>query len=302
MEASSQKPSFSTIDPFALTPSESLLPTNWARLPHGVNALVGRSHTTGSTFGLPGFDENLLFIHLQHRMHVELKMDRRFVFDSSGGTATIIPRGHRTNWYTEGTAEALVMSMPHGLFSRTVLRGEDLDLDGCELRPVANFGDPLIAALGQAIGEQLRGGGPLGELYLESLLFSLTLHLIRVDAVRSAKAVERKGGLSPNVLRRIREYIECNLDHELSLVEIADLAQYSPYYLTRCFRESTGQSLYQFVLDRRLERAKHYLQTTDFDLSEISLLSGFTTHSQFTSHFKRKYQVTPSQFRRQLLS
>ena len=59
-----------------------------------------------------------------------------------------------------------------------------------------------------------------------------------------------------------------------------------------------GPQAAAYVIARRVERAKHLLQTEgDFSLAEIAACAGFSDQSQFTHHFKRVVGVTPGQFR-----
>jgi AraC family transcriptional regulator len=71
----------------------------------------------------------------------------------------------------------------------------------------------------------------------------------------------------------------------------------NPYHFARQFKAATGMPPHQYVIARRVERAKQLLQAgTAVSLTEVSLRAGFSDQSQFTRHFKRLVGVTPGQF------
>ena len=79
---------------------------------------------------------------------------------------------------------------------------------------------------------------------------------------------------------------------------MAALVRLSTYYFARQFRRATGLPPHQYVVARRVERAKQLLQTgSDLSLAEVGAHAGFSDQSQFAYHFKRLVGVTPGQFR-----
>jgi hypothetical protein len=70
-----------------------------------------------------------------------------------------------------------------------------------------------------------------------------------------------------------------------------------PNYFAGQFKRATGLPLHQYVILRRVERARQLLQTgSDFSLAEVAAHAGFSDQSQFSHHFKRTVGVTPGQF------
>ena len=108
----------------------------------------------------------------------------------------------------------------------------------------------------------------------------------------------RDGVLPRGRLRAVVEYIEEHLDGGPSLVQLAAVARLSPYHFARQFKAATGLPPHQFVILRRVERAKQLLHAgTDLSLAEVALHAGFSDQSQLSRHFKRLVGVTPGQFR-----
>jgi AraC family transcriptional regulator len=87
-------------------------------------------------------------------------------------------------------------------------------------------------------------------------------------------------------------------DASPNLEQLAAVARLSPHYFARQFQRATGLPPHQYVIMRRVERAKQLLQAgTDFSLAEVATRAGFSDQSQFCQHFKRLVGVTPGQSR-----
>ena len=100
-------------------------------------------------------------------------------------------------------------------------------------------------------------------------------------------------------LRAVVEYIEGHLDAGPTLEQMAAVARLSPYHFARQFKAATGLPPHQYVIARRVERAKQLLQGDgDLSLAQVAARAGFSDQSQFSRHFKRLVGVTPGQFRR----
>jgi len=104
-------------------------------------------------------------------------------------------------------------------------------------------------------------------------------------------------GLTPAALKRATEYIEENLAEDLSLAAVAGAANLSPYHFARLFKASTGFSPHQYVIRRRVERARLLLATTDRPLAFIAQEVGFASGSHLARHFRRLLGVPPSDYR-----
>jgi AraC-like DNA-binding protein len=95
------------------------------------------------------------------------------------------------------------------------------------------------------------------------------------------------------------QFIQQNYAHELTLSNIAAAVSLSPFHLTRLFKRTLGISLYQHVLQVRVNSARSLLAagTSGRSLAEIAAAVGFADQSHLTRHFKRITGVTPRQFR-----
>jgi transcriptional regulator GlxA family with amidase domain len=108
----------------------------------------------------------------------------------------------------------------------------------------------------------------------------------------------QRGGLSPAVLRRVKDHIEAHLDNNLALETLAALAGLSVHHFARSFRQSAGMSPHRYILQRRIKRASELLTNTDIPLAEIALAVGFSDASHFSRSFLDHVGLAPSEFRR----
>src|SRR5262249_1751867 len=126
----------------------------------------------------------------------------------------------------------------------------------------------------------------------------LAVHLIRHVLAPRSPARGRDGTLPRRRLRAVVEYIEEHLDGCPSLAQLAAVVGLNPYHFARQFKAATGLPPHQYVIARRVGRARQLLQAgTDLSLAEVALHSGFSDQSQFSRHFKRLIGVTPGRFR-----
>lgn len=112
-----------------------------------------------------------------------------------------------------------------------------------------------------------------------------------------SKMIERQGGLPPNNLRRVKEYIQAHLEENISLRRMADLVPMSQYHFGRLFKQSTGLSPHQYVLRQRIAKAKELLADEHLSIGEISHQLGFASRSHFTTVFGNLAGTTPSNYR-----
>jgi AraC family transcriptional regulator len=98
-------------------------------------------------------------------------------------------------------------------------------------------------------------------------------------------------------LRRVTEYIQQILDKDVTLAELADVVDMSPYLFARLFKGSTGVPPHRFVVRQRIARARRVLATPELSIAGISRLVGFRTPNHFTTVFRHVLGITPGAYR-----
>jgi len=99
-------------------------------------------------------------------------------------------------------------------------------------------------------------------------------------------------------LLRARDLADRDYTEPLDLEALARAAHVSPRHFSRSFRRTFGESPYQYLLRRRLERACHLLRSTEMSVAEVCLAVGFSGVGSFTTTFRRRLGVTPGTYRR----
>lgn len=168
-----------------------------------------------------------------------------------------------------------------------------------ELEVRQGLRDPNVLALAAALEAEAHAGYPSGHVYGEALGLALAAHLMGRYAARgvSRRASRPRGGMSPCSLRRVIEYIDGHLADELRLVDLARVAELSPHRFAHNFKRATGVAPYQFVIRRRIERAKALLRDTRMTIADVTFSLGFGNPSRFTHLFRRETGTTPSRYR-----
>ena len=112
-----------------------------------------------------------------------------------------------------------------------------------------------------------------------------------------SKAQPLPVALDASKLRRIDELIDARLDTHVSLGDLAALFGMSVFRFARLFKLATGIPPYQYVLRRRIERAKSMLRTSASTVADVALYCGFASQSHITDVFHRAVGTTPRRFR-----
>jgi AraC family transcriptional regulator len=165
------------------------------------------------------------------------------------------------------------------------------------------FEDPLLAEIGCAIASELETQTSAGSLLIEGLASSLAARLVQkcIGASSGRSIVSfASGALDRRRLQRVLDYIEANLEGDLTLDLMASIACLSRYHFARAFKQTVGQSPHRYVSARRLDRAKALLMQGDRSLVDIALSLSFSSQANFTRAFTQATGHAPGQYRREV--
>jgi AraC family transcriptional regulator len=214
------------------------------------------------------------------------------------GAISLLPAGSPSLWHWSGPKDSFHVHLEPGLVERVAAEAFDLDPARLEVPPLDALDLPQLRAAMAAVDAELSAGGAGGPLAAEALANVLAVHLIRHVAAPRRPGGGRDGVLPRARLRAVVEYIEEHLGAGPTLEQLAVAARLSPYHFARQFKAATGLPPHQYVIARRVERARQLLLAgTDLSLAEVAARAGFSDQSQFAHHFKRLVGVTPRQFR-----
>lgn len=202
--------------------------------------------------------------------------------------------------FAQEAPEFLQLYLPLSYFS-----SDDSDNDtGQSIIGALNYeaacADPLLAEIGFAIVSELKTETSTGILLVGTLAATLAARLVQRHAGAPSFpsfSCSSKSGLDRRRLSRVLEYIEANLEGDLSLDRMAKTACLSRYHFARAFRQAVGESPHRYVSAKRLERAKALLIDGDRPLVDIALALSFSSQANFTRAFKQATGLAPGQFR-----
>ena len=153
--------------------------------------------------------------------------------------------------------------------------------------------DRLHTLCGYLHDELVRGRTLTADLcrhFMMALLFD-TLELIRVQATPRAHGEE-------DLAIRIKRYIDARYRDNLTLTELSEALGVSAYHLGRIFKERTGHSPVQYIIQRRMGEAQTLLTSTEASVISIAEGVGYENANYFNLLFKKHIGVTPGQYRK----
>lgn len=130
----------------------------------------------------------------------------------------------------------------------------------------------------------------------QSLLQVLIMNIIRRNkmnlTVNSVKEHQNKDAIF------LKKYIEDNSHKDITLDHLAEITFLDKYYLSHLFKNNFGVAPIEYLTDIRIQKAKKLLSTTDFTISQVSSMLGFANPAYFSQFFKKREEVSPSQYRK----
>lgn len=130
----------------------------------------------------------------------------------------------------------------------------------------------------------------------EAAIQYLTQLADKLFAYKHRDAEERDG----EVVRVIKRYVENNLASDLSLTRIGEITGFNPSYLSRLYKQISGQSLSEYITEVRLNKAKELLRMNTKKIHEIAEALGFESATYFARFFRKAANVSPTEYREKL--
>ena len=145
--------------------------------------------------------------------------------------------------------------------------------------------DQVMHGLATALVDQVEQTGGRNALFVDHIGLAFHAHVTDVYASTGAPASPVAGGLSPWQLRRALDFMSSHLDGDPTIAELAQECGLSPGYFARAFRRTMGAAPHQWLIRKRIERARELLLNGNTDLAEIAIVCGFVDQSHFSRVF-----------------
>lgn len=210
----------------------------------------------------------------------------------SPGSMLLSPPDTMSEYEAEDSAHVLTIAIPRA-------RVEEFAEDAgrrIEVRREEAFRDPQLAQQLVRLWHELADDAPAGPLFADQVMRGVLETLARRSGARGPSLHGRER-LPNHTLRRLRDYVENGLADELDVTMMAAVAGLSPAHFARAFTATVGMTPFEYVMTRRLARARELLERTHRPALDIALDVGFKTPSHFTSRFRREFGVTPRAIR-----
>lgn len=121
-------------------------------------------------------------------------------------------------------------------------------------------------------------------------------HAMEDDFVRRVHRVRTEHGISEQV-QHCCDYIQLHVEEKLTVVELAEMVGYTENYLSKKFKQETGQRIHSYILSQKMERAKELLRGSQESVQSIAERLGFATQSHFGEQFKQYTGLSPKMWR-----
>lgn len=212
------------------------------------------------------------------------------------GDLEIIPPNLAGVWELKSRDTALVIGIKLRVLEHIV---EESGGDSSKLRIFNRFQarDPQIEHIGWALKAEMESGYPSGRAYTDALATGLAARIVRNHSSSARAPRVMKAAMPGRKLKAILGYIEDNLERDLGLGEIADVAGLSVSHFKTLFRKSLGLPPHQYLIRRRVERAAMQLRREKTPIGQIALENGFCHQSHLALHTRRVLGVTPRELR-----
>ena len=155
-----------------------------------------------------------------------------------------------------------------------------------------------IQNLIRSYAEECKYKQPGSELIIQALNTQIAVCLIRQSKSDVIQFINNYRYSERDYIQKVIAFLRTQYNKDFSFKDVAKIANFSPYYFIRVFKEATGKTPHEYLLDIKIEKAQELLRLKKYNITEICFLCGFNNISHFTTVFRKKVGVTPSHYRK----
>lgn len=258
-------------------------------------ALWERNETADTRYILP--NHHTLSLYVAGGDQIRKREGARELRSFGAGSLCLMPESVTTDWHVAGHVELFHLYIPKMLFDRTVVAALDRDPDQLTLPERVFFSDPIVEQLIRFTFLKKDWREPADRLALSHAGHFILAHLIGDCSSLDNVRLTAKGGLPPNICRRVEAFIDANLDKPITISGLAGVAGLSEFHFARMFKASMSEAPHAYVLRKRMDRAMILLRDRRVPLAQIAQDCGFANQSHFSAAFRKRTGATPRAYR-----
>ena len=173
------------------------------------------------------------------------------------------------------------------------------DIPVVDLPTVSQFPPShAIHALFQDVYKYYLSNDPLDQLRMKADVLNIIYHLMSFGKYEQKMKNAASAQYHMDRLEYLMEYIDKNLSQHMTLSELASICNISPGFLCRLFKQANNESLFSYINECRIQRARRLLIETNRPIKDICASCGFENESYFYRTFKRSMHVSPAGYRK----
>lgn len=244
------------------------------------------------------FDQHHILLNLRDQPHrVEnWRGDEHRDFIYHKNEIIVTPAGIKSGWKWHQKSKVIVITLDPKKFETFAQKELGVVLGAAQLQDIPQFMDEDIVSAGVMALEALKSQMGSAVMY-ESFARIFLTKLIQKYGLQGEE-YEFSKSFSAVHYKRVLDYVAKNFGQEITLEDMASEAGLSPFHFARLFKQTIGETPYQFVMDYRIEQAKKMLTDPARPMIDIALSCGFSDQAHFSRVFKQLSGMTPKDWRK----
>ena len=206
------------------------------------------------------------------------------------GAICLLPENSDSSWSVNGGINLFHFYFSDKAIRRFVAKTHDIEPSLVQIPELVFYND---ANLKKTMHQLIQAVSDESHLKKETSIVKL-FNVLLSNCLTLNKKRYSSGGLSPSINRKLKEYMQDNLNQNISLKSLSSQVGLSEFHLQRMFKQTNGISPHDYLIEIRIDKIKSLLGS--LPLSQLSVECGFSHQSHMQRTFKQRVGITPLQY------